>query len=278
MRTAVAAGLTTLLLAAGAAGADPGVLGGGVRALSPDGTEQSRTSSRERMPLAGSARMPDLSAVVASVEQAGRRPRGRTVSRRAQRRLGAEVRRRAVLRSRPGGKVVTRIGRRTPFGGPQILAVVERRGPWLGILHEDLPNGRAGWVHQRHVRMLRERWEIEIDRSERRAVVRRDGRVVQRFPVGIGRPESPTPLGRFGVTDRLVAGGTSPYGCCILALSGRQPNLPAGWTGGDRLALHGSPGDEVGGATSAGCLNVRERDLRKLMRRIPVGTRVDVVA
>jgi lipoprotein-anchoring transpeptidase ErfK/SrfK len=109
--------------------------------------------------------------------------------------------------------------------------------------------------------------------------VRVRGRVVDAFRVGVGRRGSPTPTGRFAITDRLLAGSGLPYGCCVLALSGRQPNLPSGWNGGDRLAFHGV-GDEsrVGRATSAGCLHVRERDLRPLMRRVRAGTRVTISA
>ena len=72
--------------------------------------------------------------------------------------------------------------------------------------------------------------------------------------VGVGRPGSPTPKGRFSITDKLSGrayGGT--YGCCILALSGRQPKPPPGRTGGDRLAIHGTndPGS-IGRRSSAG--------------------------
>jgi lipoprotein-anchoring transpeptidase ErfK/SrfK len=164
------------------------------------------------------------------------------------------------------------------MGGPQILAIVARRGRWYGVLHESLPNGRAGWIAIDSVRLLREPWEIVVDRSERRRHVRRGGREVDAFPVAVGRPGSPTPIGRFAVTDRLAPDAGSPYGCCILALSGRQTRLPPGWQGGDRLAIHGTTSDLVGGALSSGCVRVREVDLRRLMRRIPVGTRVTVRA
>jgi lipoprotein-anchoring transpeptidase ErfK/SrfK len=192
--------------------------------------------------------------------------------------VGARVLERAALRDAPDGRIVTGIGPKTRFGGPQVVAVVARRGDWIGVLHQWLPNGKAGWIRASAVRLVRQPWAIEVDRSERLATVRRDGEVVDRFRVAVGRPSSPTPLGRFGITDRLTAGPGSPYGCCILALSGRQPNLPPGWPGGDRLAFHGTPGDRVGDATSSGCMRVREADLRKLMRDIPVGTRVTVRA
>jgi len=92
--------------------------------------------------------------------------------------------------------------------------------------------------------------------------------------VAIGRPGSSTPTGRFAVTDKISGNRYGPYyGCCILALSGHQPNTPAGWRGGNRLAVHGTnaPGT-IGTPASAGCLRGSDRDLRTLMRRVPVGT------
>jgi len=103
--------------------------------------------------------------------------------------------------------------------------------------------------------------------------VRHHGRVVKTIPVSIGRADTPTPTGRFGVTDKLATRGGG-YGCCILALSGHQPHLRPGWAGGDRIAIHGSPQQLVGEAASAGCLRARDKDLRYLLRRVPLGTPV----
>lgn len=189
---------------------------------------------------------------------------------------GGRVLQRVQLRESPGGRPLRTLGRRTEMDGPQILAIVARRGRWYGVLHHSLPNGRAGWVRAEALELLRERWEIVVDRSDRELRVRRDGREVDAFPVAVGRPGSPTPTGRFAVTDRLVTRPGSPYGCCVLALSGRQTRLPPGWPGGDRLALHGTTTGIVGGAYSAGCVRIRESELRRLMDRIPVGTRVTV--
>src|SRR5213076_3525309 len=65
---------------------------------------------------------------------------------------------------------------------------------------------------------------------------------IRRATVGVGRLGSPTPTGHFAVTDKLNGPAYSAYyGCCILALSATQPNLPAGWSGGNRIAIHGGP-------------------------------------
>ncbi len=193
-------------------------------------------------------------------------------------RVVALVERRTVLRRSPNGRRLATIARRTQFGSRQQLAVVARRGSWLGVLHANAPGGRAGWIPRDAVREAPIPWEMALDRSAQVVRVRRDGRVVRRFKVAVGRPSSPTPLGRYAITDRIKPDDGSVYGCCILALSARQSDLPPGWTGGNRVALHGSPTDSVGGAVSAGCVRMKRRALRWLQRTVPDGTRVDVVA
>jgi hypothetical protein len=194
----------------------------------------------------------------------------------AQVRAGRSV----ALRARPHGRTVTRLASRTEFGSRRVLAVTEVRGRWLGVTSEARPNGRLGWVHWRSdaLKLSRTPVSLHADLSRRRLELRRGRRVVKRITVTIGRPGSRTPTGRFAVTDKLSgARYGSYYGCCILALSGRQPNLPPGWSGGDRLAIHGTnaPGT-IGKAASAGCLRAADAPLRALMRRVPVGTPVFV--
>jgi hypothetical protein len=186
-----------------------------------------------------------------------------------------------AVRSRPGGPIVARLGARTEFGSPQTVAVVRKRGRWLGVVSTRLPNGTLGWVDSRAaLRVSRTPLLLVLDRSARRLELRRGDRVIRRMTVGVGRPSSPTPAGRFAVTDKLSGGSYGPfYGCCIVALSAHQPNLPAGWRGGDRIAIHGTndPGS-IGAASSAGCVHARDADLRVLMRRVPLGTPVFIRA
>ena len=67
------------------------------------------------------------------------------------------------------------------------------------------------------------------------------------------------------------------YGCCAVALSGHQPNIPQGWDGGDRIAIHGTPATEsIGQAASLGCLRAHDRDVKALIRALPLGAPVFV--
>ena len=161
-----------------------------------------------------------------------------------------------------------------------MLAVVRQRGAWLGVLAPELGNGRVGWVRFERVRLLRETWAIDVDLSRRRATLAHKGRPYRTFPVAIGTAAYPTPQGRYGVTDRLRTGGPgSPYGCCVLALSARQPHVAQDWPGGDRIAIHGTNEPwTVGTAASHGCLRAGDATMRLLMGRVPLGTPVRIHA
>jgi hypothetical protein len=179
-----------------------------------------------------------------------------------------------ALFARPGGRRLGVVGAFTEFGTPQALPVVRTRGRWLGVVATSLPNGRVGWLDSASASVAfgRVRVRLDADLSQRLLRVRVGSRVVRRIHVGVGRAGSSTPTGRFSVTDKLRGPDYgSYYGCCILALSGHQTHLPPGWKGGNRLAIHGGA---TAGAVSAGCLHAATRDLRYLMRIVPVGAQV----
>ena len=186
--------------------------------------------------------------------------------------------RRLTLRTKPGGRVLTTVDSRTEFGSPETFSVAYVKGPWLAVRSTALGNTRLGWVRARRVQLLNRTLTLDVDLSRRELIVRDPG-VQRRIPVAIGAPDTPTPPGTFYVTDKLRgADFGSYYGCCILALSGHQPNLPQGWSGGDRLAIHGSPTPTWGLAVSNGCLHAAEPDLRYLMKTVPLGTAVRIHA
>lgn len=190
----------------------------------------------------------------------------------------AVVRRPVPLSHRPGGRARLRVGSTTEFGSPQVLAVAARRGDWLGVVTTSRPNNRLAWIRRETagVRLRRTRWSLHADLSARTLTLREGRRRVHRVTVAIGRPGSETPTGRFAVTDKLSGSQFGPYyGCCILALSGQQPKTPPGWTGGNRLAIHGTDAPAtIGAAASAGCLRAGDADLRVLMRTVALGTPV----
>ena len=248
-----APGLIALVLLAGCGGDDDPP-----RAAVPTATVSpapAATASPVPVPAAGTVARPDPPL---------RRHRFTTV----------RLERRTALRAAPGGRALAHAGRWTEFGSPRFLAVTGRRGAWLRVVVPERPNGAHAWVPADRARTGGTDLSLHIDRSAHRLTVRRGREVVRRITVGTGLPGHPTPLGRYAITDKLLMDDPD-YGCCALALTGHQTALPAGWTGLDRLAIHGTdrPGT-IGTEGSYGCLHARDADLRKLMRTIPLGAPV----
>lgn len=239
-----------------------------VSAVALAGCGATRTASTTPV---STAPAPLRTAAVAAPPREDRAPAGDAVAR---------ITRPTTLRAAPGGRRVATIGPRTEWGTPRFLPVVRRRDGWLGVVATEVPNGRVAWVRASATRPAVATTRILVDLSRRRLrVVDADGRTVLRVTVGVGAAATPTPLGRFAVTDGLRAGGGSPYGCCILALSGHQPNVPQGWTGGDRLAIHGTDDPaSIGAAASSGCLRASDRDVRRVMDAVGLGAIVEIRA
>jgi lipoprotein-anchoring transpeptidase ErfK/SrfK len=157
-----------------------------------------------------------------------------------------------------------------------VLSVVRQQDKWLGVLAPELKNGEIGWLAADKAEVDAVNYSLHADLSERELAVRRGDRTVRRIPVAIGAPATPTPTGRFAVTDKLdVTEPGTPYGCCVLVLTGHQTKLPSGWPGGDRLAVHSTGNVEtIGDAVSLGCMRVSFREGRWLIRTVPLGAPV----
>ncbi|MCZ4497390.1 MAG: L,D-transpeptidase [Thermoleophilia bacterium] len=138
------------------------------------------------------------------------------------------------------------------------------------------PVNRAGWIPLAGLRMGSTRTMVVADLSDRVLRVFRGCRQVMEVPSAIGASGSPSPTGRFWVTDRVaVPAGQSYFGSYAFGLSTIQPSPPQGWTGGNQMAIHGTnaPGS-IGTPASAGCLRVSEDTLAKLRPLLRLGTPV----
>jgi lipoprotein-anchoring transpeptidase ErfK/SrfK len=178
----------------------------------------------------------------------------------------------------PRGERLGVVPARTEFGSPTTFSVINQRGGWLQVTTPLAKDNQPRWIEAGSGLALQTTGiSIHADLSARRVELRDDGERVLTFPVTVGAPGTDTPPGRFAVTD-VVFGGLDPvYGCCAIALSGHQPNLPAGWIGGDRIAIHGTrtgDGALTGAAASSGCLRAADADVRLLGSKIPLGAPV----
>ena len=184
----------------------------------------------------------------------------------------------ATIHAWPRGPVKEHLPGRSPLGSPTWLWVIgrPRADGWGRVVLPVRPNGTTGWIRLRDFRVVRTRTWVLGNLTSRQVVVLRGRHEVARFPAAIGAPGTPTPTGSFSVTDRVDTGNPGgPFGWYAFGLSGHQPNLPAGWGGGDQLAIHGTNAPtSIGRAASAGCLRVSPDALSRLKNLVRLGTPV----
>jgi hypothetical protein len=184
----------------------------------------------------------------------------------------------ATIHAWPGGPVQEHLAGRSPLGSPTWLWVIghPRADGWGRVVLPLRPNGTTGWIRLRDFRVIRSRIWVLGNLTSRQVVVLRGRHEIARFPAAIGAPGTPTPTGSFSVTDRVDTGDPGgPFGWYAFGLSGYQPNLPAGWGGGDQLAIHGTNApNSIGQAASAGCLRVSPSALSRLRGLVRLGTPV----
>jgi len=184
--------------------------------------------------------------------------------------------------SRPGGgRVIGTMPAGSRFFDEPLRAWVLKSSEGGRFAKVTLPysGSRAtGWIRIAGLKLSRTPYSVKADLSRHSVTVMRKDKVIMRFKAATGAPDSPTPVGRYFVTDLVAIPEGGSFGTYAFGLSGIQTNLPAGWTGGDQLAIHGTddPGS-IGTSASAGCLRVSEPALEKLQKVIQLGTPVSIV-
>ena len=195
----------------------------------------------------------------------------------------AKLRRRTVAHSAPtrSSRVVDVLPFLTPENTQNLVALLESRRvagrEWVKVRLAKLPNSSVGWVRRSDLggfRLVRTR--LVIDRRAFTATLSRAGRTIFRARIGVGLAQWPTPRGEFYIRMKLCCYGNQVYGPYAFGLSARSAVL-TDWPGGGFIGIHGTnaPG-LIPGRISHGCVRLRNHDITRLNRLMPVGTPVSV--
>ncbi len=200
----------------------------------------------------------------------------RSVTRWANANLLAKVRVKPSNHSRS----IARLRWQTEDGPPEVYVVLSSRrvkgATWMKIRIPGRPNGRTGWVRDEALGGLHKiHTALTINQRTLTATLTKRGRVIWSSRVGMGKPGTPTPKGRFWIRERLRGSGGS-YGPWAFGTSAYSNTL-TDWPGGGVIGIHGT--DEPGlipGRPSHGCVRVPNWKISRLARLMPVGTPVRI--
>jgi hypothetical protein len=196
----------------------------------------------------------------------------------------AVARRPTTARREPNGPALASFGLVNANGHAMVFEIrgVLRDGCRRLWYHASLPmrpNGVAGYILARDVRVLRVSTRIDVDLSDRTVTLLRDGEPLLRSPAAIGSMWTPTPTGRYYVNQRLIAADpTGPWGPGAIGISAFSDVLQE-WSQGGPIAIHGTNDERsIGRAVSHGCIRLPNHTLKRMFEETPAGTPVVIHA
>jgi lipoprotein-anchoring transpeptidase ErfK/SrfK len=108
-------------------------------------------------------------------------------------------------------------------------------------------------------------YRIDINTRKLRLYLFRDGVLIRNFPVAVGKPSTPTPLGHWVIIKKGLWG--AQFGGHFM-----QINVPWGIYG-----IHGTDiPASIARAISHGCVRMYNNDAKELYNTISVGTSVNI--
>lgn len=178
----------------------------------------------------------------------------------------------------PGARRIVRTHYLTEDKFPEVYPVLRswrdsKSHTWLEVRVPMRPNGRKGWVRRSALGPLyRVRTLLVVVRRKLRATLYDRGRPIWRAPVGIGKPSTPTPAGRFWIREKFRTFDPSGlYG--PVAFGSSDYSVLSDWPGGGIVGIHGtSEPSLIPGRPSHGCIRVRNKAVRRLWHLMPIGT------
>lgn len=174
--------------------------------------------------------------------------------------------------------VVHRLVHPTERGAPRVLLVEQQQGAWLEVLLPVRPNGSRGWVRAADVELSQTGHAVDVDLAAFELTVTRDGEQVLTSPIAYGTEDTPTPGGRYFITELLQPPDPDGvYGSYAFGLSGFSDVLLSFAGGEGVIGIHGTndPGS-IGQRVSAGCIRVPDDVIIELAGLLPLGTPVTI--
>ena len=142
------------------------------------------------------------------------------------------------------------------------------------------PNGSQGWIDKTKVKLGSHDFKLIVQLSAHKLIAMKGTAVVLNVPIGVGKGQTPTPNGTYYITDLLQPPNPdSVYGTYAYGLSGFSEVLNSFGGGDGQVGIHGTNDPaSIGKDVSHGCIRLHNADIEKLVKMLPLGTPVEVLA
>jgi lipoprotein-anchoring transpeptidase ErfK/SrfK len=184
----------------------------------------------------------------------------------------------AVFRTPVARSTFMRLANPDEFGAPRVLLVRRLRPGWAQVYLPTRPNFSSGWVPIDSVLLQRDSYRVVVRERLHLLTLWRANRLAMRVGIGVGSALTPTPAGRYYVTQVLQPPRGGPFGPYALGLSGHSNVLRSFGGGSGQLAIHGTNDpSSIGRDVSHGCIHLDNAAITRLALALPLGTPVQII-
>lgn len=185
------------------------------------------------------------------------------------------------MHTRNNSRMVDRLHLVTEDGFPEVYLVLAQvvypHRTWFRIRLPGRPNGRTGWVPEGALSNLHVTHKhVVVNENNLTLTLYVWGRRLFSAPVGIGKPDTPTPTGNYWIREKFPVdppdGFYGPY-----AFGTADYSTLSEWPNGGVVGIHGTTEPWlIPGQPSHGCIRMINDDISRLWDLLPVGVPVSV--
>jgi hypothetical protein len=182
--------------------------------------------------------------------------------------------------ARTVGRLKTRTGDKTDELVLILASMTDKQDrTWYEVRLPIRPNGTKGWVPAEALSEPQplDTW-LKIDTGAFTVTLIKKGKRVFSARAGVGQPQWATPKGQFYIRSKLTGYGAagSFYGPVAFGTSATSDTL-TDWPGGGYVGVHGTNQPAlIPGRISHGCVRLKNADIVRLAKLMPVGTPVTI--
>jgi lipoprotein-anchoring transpeptidase ErfK/SrfK len=196
--------------------------------------------------------------------------------------IAAAVQPEVDVHSSPGGLTTLTLSNPTSEGVPLTFlltpGITQTGSSWVQVHLPVKPNGSTGWIPASELSVQGDPYRLVVNQSAHQLSMYNYDALEHTYPVAVGAPATPTPVGTFYLTELLKTTNPGVYGDYAYGLSGHSPTL-TDFDGYDaEIGLHGT-GDpsSIGHSVSHGCVRLNNADIDALVSvGLPLGTPVEI--
>jgi lipoprotein-anchoring transpeptidase ErfK/SrfK len=177
-------------------------------------------------------------------------------------------------------KVTFTYGRTNRFGQPMVFLVADETKDaegytWYQVFLPEKPNGVKGWLRASQVKTTDITHDVRIYLADHRLDLYEYGQKVKSYQIGVGKVETPSPLGEFYVVEKIVPENTAgDYGVMAMGTTAFSETIQ-NWPGRAQVGIHGTNAPEtIGQDTTHGCIRLLNDEIMEISQVVHLGTPV----